>query len=328
MTVGLTVPDVPTLHTRESWVDPCYPIVGPPQHPENITTPLAHYTAAIDLPDGDLGEFDYQIAPFLRATNKDYWLNRKGTGITACGKFLPGYAVGYLFAVDWLGGGWELRGFDIFPAATGAANPYTFPILFLTDLRDPASELMMQTARAIWREARRRSGREDFLNRPKGHREVCGGCTACPGDPITHQRDLGLLDLDYEGDNVIPFKKAIRAYDSRTGAAEQAAVDPALAKANKDLGTPLGSLKAGQSRKVFVGLASNAEIILHSIGRGGNGFLKLSGDSTSPSSSLINFDGVDRIEDNSQMVSLTDGSVWVTAGPAECDFIVEVSARW
>jgi hypothetical protein len=326
MTIGLTIPGVETVHPREVIATACYPILGPAFDISRVWTPLAHYTAAINLPDGDLGEFDYQIGPYLRAVNKDYWDNRKGTGITTCGTFKPGYAIGYSFATDWLGGAWELRGFDIFPAATADHNSYTLPILFLTDLRDPASELMMQTARAIWRETRRRSGNPVFLNRPKGHRELCNGCTACPGDPIMHQRDLGLLDLDYQGDDVIPFKKAIRAYDSR--ASEQAGVDPVLAKANSDLGNPLGPLQPGQSRRVFVGLANNAEVILHSIGHGQPGFLKISGDSTPPSSSLVNFDAADRVDECSQMIALTDGSVWVTAGPAETDFIVEVSARW
>lgn len=326
MTLGLTIPGVQTVHPREEWVDECYPIVGPAQQPKNIYMPLIHYTAAVNLPDGDLGEHDYQIAPYLRSMNRDYWTNRKGTGITTCGTFKPGYAVGYLFAVDWLGGAWELRGFDIFPAATADHNGYTFPILFLTDLHDPASELMTQTARAIWREARRRSGRADFLDRPKGHRELCNGCTACPGDMLMQQRDLGLMDLDYGGDEVTPFKKAIRAYDSR--AAEQASVDPTLRKANQDLGIPLGALAPNQSRRVFVGLAANAEIILHSVGHGQSGFLKLSGDASPPSPSLVNFTAGTPVSDCSQMVAITDGSVWVTAGPATADFIVEVSARW
>lgn len=219
MTVGLTIPGVQTVHPREEIATACYPIVGPAQDPRRVWTPLAHYTAAIDLPDGDLGEFDYQIGPFLRAVNRDYWENRDGSGITTCGTFKPGYAIGYSFATDWLGGAWELRGFDIFPAATGVHNSYTFPILFLTDLADGATDLMMATARAIWRESRRRSGRADYLQRPRGHREVCGGCTACPGNPIMAQRDAGLLDLDYEPPQEEPpmatLAAPIRVMDTR-----------------------------------------------------------------------------------------------------------------
>lgn len=324
MTIGLSIPGVLTVHAREEWLESCYPIIGPAQRPGDIWMPLAHYTASVNLPDGDLGEFDYQIPPYLRAINRDYWNNRTGSGIMTCGTFKPGYAVGYLFAVDWLGGAWELRGFDIFPAATANHNTYTFPVLFLTDLDTPASALMMQTARAIWREARRRSGREDFHNRPRGHRELCGGCTACPGNPLIAQRDQGLLDLDFDGgDTMIPFPKALRAYDSRPS--EQQFLDDPYKGAQP---APLGVLQPWQSRKVFVGLANNAQVILHSIGLGDAGYLKVSGNATPPNSSLLNFDGVDRVEDNSQCIAITEGSIWVTAGPAACDFIVEVTALW
>lgn len=221
MTIGLTIPGVETVHPREVIATACYPIIGPSQNPTRVWCPLAHYTAAINLPDGDLGEFEYQLEPYLKAVNRDYWEHRDGSGITTCGTFKPGYAVGYCFAVDWLGGAWELRGFDLLPAATGSPhNSYTLPILFLTDRYDGASDLMLATARAIWRESRRRSGRSDYLNRPKGHRELCNGCTACPGNALIAQRDAGLMDLDYEPSQEEPpmatLAAPIRVLDTRT----------------------------------------------------------------------------------------------------------------
>ena len=330
MTLGLAIPGVETVHPREeSLTDPCYPMTGPAQDLSLVYQPVVHYSSAIDLPDGDIGEFEYQVGPYLAATNRDYWRNRDSGGSpkVICGRTLPGYAVGYLFAVDWLGGAWELRGFDIRAAANAPTNAWTFPILMLTDRVDPASPLAVATARAIFREARRRSGRADFQGRPLGHGSLPGAATACPGVAIQAQIDSGLFDLDRdEGGDVTPFKRALRAYDSR--ASEQSGVDPTLREANRQLVGKLGPLQPFETRRVFVGLASNAEVILHSVGHGGAGFLKLSGDQVAPTSSLINFDGADRIEDNSQMVALTDGSVWVTAGPAACDFIVEVSATW
>lgn len=219
MTIGLTIPGVQTVHPREVVATTCYPIIGPAWDISRVWTPLAHYTAAIDLPDGDLDEFQYQIIPYLKAVNKDYWDHRDGSGITTCGTHKPGYAIGYSFAVDWLGGATELRGFDILPAATSGHNTYTFPILFLTDINDGASDLALATARAIWREARRRSGNALFLDRPKGHREVCGGCTACPGNPLMAQRDAGLMDLDYEPPQEEPpmatLAAPIRVLDTR-----------------------------------------------------------------------------------------------------------------
>lgn len=331
MTIGLTIPGVSTVHPVEEWVEPCFPMLGPTQNVGAIYQPVAHYSSAINLPDGDIGEFDYQIIPFLRATNRDYWLNRDGSGIRACGRDLPGYAIGYLFGVDWLGGAWELRGFNYQSAANAGHNGYTFPILFFTDRVDPASELAWQTARAIWRHARALSRRDDFRNRPLGHGELrertgVGTVTPCPGTPILNQLHAGLGDLDFEEQHMItPFKEPVRAYDSRPG--EQAAVDDALAEANLGLGTPLGPLAAGQSRRVFVGLAQNAYVIVHGIGRSGDGFVRVGGSPKVPGTSLVNFDA-GKIEDCGMMVGLTDGSVWVTAGPTECDFIVEVSARW
>ena len=332
MTVGLVIPGVATLHTREDWLEPCYPMVGPAQRPANITQPVAHYSGALDLPDGDIGEFENEIPPFIRASQRDYWLHRDGTGLTICGRYLPGYALGYMWWIDWLGGVWEVRGFDYQSAANADHNTYTAPIMFISDRDDPVSELAWQSARAVWREHRRRSGRADFKNRPLGHGELrtttgIGTPTACPGAAILNQLHQGLGDLDYQGDDMfIPWQQSVRAYDSRPS--EQVDVDPTLQKANRDLGVPLGPLKPNESRRVFVGLASAAEIILHSIGNGESGFLRLSGYPTPPTTSLVNFYGSDRIEDNSQIIGLTDGSVWVHAGPAACDFIVEVANRW
>ena len=219
MTANLRIPGVETTHPREVIATTCYPIIGPAQDAARVWTPLAHYTAAVDLPDGDLGEFQYQVAPYLQAINRDYWENRDGSGITTCGTHKPGYAIGYCFAVDWLGGAWELRGFDILPAATANHNTYTLPILFLTDIKDGASDLALATARAIWRESRRRSGNALYLDRPKGHRELCNGCTACPGDPLMAQRDAGLMDLDYEPPQEEPpmatLAAPIRVLDTR-----------------------------------------------------------------------------------------------------------------
>lgn len=324
MTIGLTIPGVKTVHARETWVETCYPMQGPRQVMANVHQPVIHYSSALNLPDGDIGEFEWQVLNYIRASNRDYWLNRKSTGITVCGKFLPGYALGYMFWVDWLGGVWEVRGFDLKAAANAPTNDWTFPVMMVTDRYDKASELAWASARAIFREARRRSGRSDFKNRPLGHRELPQAATACPGDAVLGQLHEGYGDLDYEErhNNMIPFKKAIRVFDSREE--WQHLVDDMFQPINN----ALGPLFPGQSRRIFVGLAAYAEVIIHSVGHGEAGFLQVSGDSVPPSSSLINFDGSDRVEDNSQCIALTDGSIWVTAGPATTDFIVEVSALW
>lgn len=332
MTVGLTIPDVPIVHAREQWLNSCYPMVGPTQTITNITQPVIHYAAALNLPDGDIGEFDYHIPRYLQSANRDYWLNRDGDGRTVCSQYLPGYALGYLFWIDWLGGAWEVRGFDIRAAANAAHNWYTAPLMFITDRDAPASELAWATARAIWREFRRRSGRSDFRNRPLGHGELytttgTGTPTACPGPPILAQLHSGLGDLNFnEGtDMFTPWKHSVRAYDSRP--TEQDKVDVTLRNANQSLQVPLGILPAFTSRRVFVGMANAAEIVLHAAGRGGPSFARLTGEPAVSFTSLINCPA-DDWRDNSQIVGLTDGSVWVHAGPNPIDFIVEVANRW
>lgn len=196
------IPGVAVVHPRSAWVEECFPIRGAAAVPGAITQPVAHYSAAVNLPDGDPGESVEQIPPWLRASNRDYWLNRTNTSPTVvCGRSLPGYALGYLFAVDWMGGAWEIRGFDFMPAANAGHNNYTCPLIFITDRDDPASDLAWVTARAIWREFRRRSARSDFKNRPLGHGELrettgIGTATICPGPAILAQLHAGMGDLD------------------------------------------------------------------------------------------------------------------------------------
>lgn len=299
--------------------------------PQDIWQPVGHYSAALNLPDGDIGEFDYQIGPYMRASNRDYWLNRKNSSPTRiCNRDLPGYSLGYLFWVDWLGGAWEARGFDYFSAANAGHNSYTCPIMFVTDRADPASPLAWQTARAIWREFRRRSGRSDFRNRPLGHGELydttgVGTPTACPGPPILTQLHAGLGDLDFdEGDKMLNFPtKASRAYDSRPQF--QGDVDLPY----RDVNTTTGPLAAGQSRKIFVGLAQNAQVIVHATSANGNPtFAQISGTAEKPKSSLVNPPTSGDWRDCSVLTGITEGSVWVHAGPAPIDFIVEVQGTW
>lgn len=219
----LTIPGVETVHPVEAWLDPCYPMTGPKQVASAIYQPVAHYTAAENLPDGDLGEFIEDLPGYLRAMNRSYWNRNPSnpTPIVVCGRNLTGYSVGYLFAVDWLGGAWELRGFRFKSAANAGHNDYTFPILFLVDGNDPVTDLAAATARAIWREARRRSGRADFKLRPLGHGELrettgIGTPTPCPGVGILGQMHDGYLDLDYqEAPPMATLRKPVRVLDTR-----------------------------------------------------------------------------------------------------------------
>lgn len=324
MTLGLTIPGVPTVHPREEWVEECYPIVGPAQNWGLITQPVAHYSAAAMTPDGDLGETIANVAAWLRAVNRDYWRNRKGSGITSpCGQFLPGYAIGYLWAVDWLGGAWELRGFDIRAASNAPSNGWTFPILFITDGIEPASSLAWQTARALGREARRRSGRADFVNSYLPHGRVPGSATACCGAGIIGQIDAGISNLDLDEGSSMGALNAIsplRAYDSRG-----LPVDPPYDDANKTV--PLGPMRPGESRRVFIGLDTQAMLNITAVGHGQAGFIAVSPGPQVPRTSVVNYDAADIVESNSVLTPVLDGHVYVHCQVAAADVIVDVTGR-
>lgn len=170
-----SIPGVETFHRREAWQDPNLPVTGPaPTMSQWDTFPL-HYTAADNLIDGDPGEHASNLPAYLRAIQRDYKVNR-------------GYSVGYGFAVDWLGGVWELRGYDIKNAANRGWNHRTGPVLCLVDGADPLTAEALWSVRALYREAIRRTGRYLDL---VGHRDI--GATACPGDGIYQQIAAGLV---------------------------------------------------------------------------------------------------------------------------------------
>lgn len=170
----------------------------------NVDVMVAHYTAARNVPDGDPGEDLTTVRDYLRAIERDYLTNRTGGGYTrkVDNVYFPGYHTGYSFAVDWQGGAWEIRGFDFLPAATNQHNGHTVAVLFFVDGAEPANAAMWETARAIGRETRRRSGRPDFKPQYTDHGLLTlssgtGTATACAGFGIRSQLATeGNLDLD------------------------------------------------------------------------------------------------------------------------------------
>lgn len=170
----------------------------------NVDTMVAHYTGAKNVPDGDPGENLTTMRDYLRAIERDYLTNRTGGGYVrkADGVYFPGYHTGYSFGVDWLGGVWEIRGFDFLPAATNQHNGHTIAVLFFVDGPDGANDAMWRSARAIGRETRLRSGRADFKPAFTDHGTLTttsgtGTPTACAGAGIRGQlATQGRLDLD------------------------------------------------------------------------------------------------------------------------------------
>ena len=309
MTIGLTIPGVPVVHPREAWLPYSgRTMTGPVQVPGNITQAVAHYTAADDLIDGDPGEHIEDMPAWLGATHRDY-VDRRG------------YSIGYLFAVDYLGAAWELRGFDFKSAANYMHNDYTAPILFLVDGADPLNEYMLSTARALGREFRRRSGRADFRPTYWGHNQLrvetgYGTPTGCPGFGIQNQIDHGLLALDYAVPQEAEMKAIdhVRAYDSRPGTP----VDPGLGSFNKDV--PRTPLQGGQSRSIAVG-GSEVLVNLTVVGHG-PGHL-----SAAAGTSIVNYDLTDRVESCLTLLRSPGGVITIKANGAAVDFAVDIQGR-
>lgn len=184
-----SIPGVETVHARSTWTDPRFPFRGNRVDISRVTRPILHYTAADDLIDGDPGEYADRLDEYMRAMQQSYVQNRR-------------YSLGYWWAVDWLGGAWQCRGWEFVSAAnvgdprkTGVVNinPQTAPILCLVDGADRLTAEAAATVRALIRETRRRSGRS--MNRPAPHSAL--DFTACCGDGIRLDIDAGLTDADY-----------------------------------------------------------------------------------------------------------------------------------
>lgn len=185
------------IHPRSEWEDPARPVnatysSGPtppkgtliskgtgPKFPWNtLNGVVIHYTAAPNLPDGDSGEPWSLIPGYLRSIHRDYSSSR-------------GYSIGYNFAIDGRGEVWELRGWDIKPAATLGHNDHLVAFLMLTDGQDPATPAQIASAKILRAEATARAKKTLTLG---GHRDYAA--TQCPGNGIYAQIKAGLFNLD------------------------------------------------------------------------------------------------------------------------------------
>jgi hypothetical protein len=213
----LEIPGVDTVHPREVWepngVDnwfgtwylntygdlrraSAFHRQPPALDIEQVEYVATHYTSAIDLPDGDPGEIldgIDGIRALLARSHYDYLVNRTGGGYTrnADGRRFPGYPLGYSFAIDWMGGVWEINGWDFRPAATNHWNEEALAFLMLTDRADPASEAMWRSHRMLSREALRRGARiapeRVWAHGWFAERTGTGTSTACCGPAVKAQ---------------------------------------------------------------------------------------------------------------------------------------------
>lgn len=184
-----------TFHPRSTWVSAAEPVTGPALPWPTIDTNPCHYTAAVNLIDGDPNEFVTGIPAYLRRIHHDYLTNRPQFNAAGV-KTSDGYSIGYNFAIDWLGGIWELRGFDYKCAANATYkgvvwNNRTVAILFLVDGNDGATDEALAAARWVVAETRRRAGRRTAI---KPHSAI--GATACCGDGLRAQIAAGKMEPD------------------------------------------------------------------------------------------------------------------------------------
>ena len=178
------IPGVETVHPRESWVDPAYPVTGPPSPDADIHIAVIHYTAADDLIDGDPGEHAEDLPAYFRSMQRYYVTHPT-----------RGYSLGYRWGVDWLGGVWQIRGWEFKSAANAGWNNVTEPILVLVDGNDPATDEAVDSVRKIIAESQRRSGRTFAI---KGHGQLraetgVGTATSCPGVGLQAQIGAGVF---------------------------------------------------------------------------------------------------------------------------------------
>lgn len=158
-----------TFRPRAEWVDPKMPVTGPAQNWAKITHVALHYTAALDLPDGDGDEKYSDVPVYIRSIQRMYLTDPN-----------RGYSIGYNFVVDYTGAIWEARGWDIKCAANKGANEYTVAILFFVDNQDPAGDAMIAPVRALISDMEKRAGK---ILKIQGHYELDGSQTPtqCPG---------------------------------------------------------------------------------------------------------------------------------------------------
>lgn len=173
--------DFPYTHPRADWVDPALPVKGPAIFPWVTADRIAiHYTAALNLIDGDPGEDWAGIPAYLRAIHRDYMTNPK-----------RGYSIGYGIAVDQRGHTWQLRGVTWKNAANLNWNDRTLAVLVLVDAADELRSPAVEAVRQIVAWFRAQSPFGDAV-KIIGHRDI--GATACPGNGVYGQIVAGLLE--------------------------------------------------------------------------------------------------------------------------------------
>ena len=272
------IPGVATFHPRSDWEswNPKYKVQGPGVNQGALDTAVIHYTADDDLIDGDPGEYEYQLPQYLRNIQASYVNSR-------------GYSIGYRWAVDWLGGVWQLRGWNIQSAANRGHNGHTEPILMLVDGNDRATAEAANSVRCIIKESQRRSGGKTFA--VVGHSDI--GSTQCPGYGLRAQVREGVFTPDAN-----TGKPPSKPYDPiYYPGAEDDMYQPITPYRNSDTrvyGVPIKArhtYEFGLNPYIIPQDAKAVTLNLAVVGAGNPGFLAVWPSGPKPQASAVNYDG-------------------------------------
>ena len=173
-------------HPRTAWQQTGYTISGPDPK-QRAHTAVLHYSGSDNIPTNK--------AQWLRAMQRDYIDNR-------------GYSLGYWQLVDQDGNAWQIRGphgnSRVYNSAAnkgdkvpGNANDWTYPILLASRTNEPTSDAAIATCRALWNDY-------GITSRPIPHSDL--DHTACCGDPIRAQINLGHFDNTQQPPTELPMR--------------------------------------------------------------------------------------------------------------------------
>ena len=297
-----------TYHPRSEWnpLSP-YSVTGPPADWSKIDTAVVHYTAADDLIDGDPGEHAEDLPAYLANIQTSYAKPKEQGG--------RGYSIGYMFAVDWLGGIWQLRGWEYQSAANKGHNEHTMPILLLVDGDDPATAEAAAAVRWLISEGQRRSTRTYAI---KGHGQLrvetgVGTATACPGVGLQAQVTAGVFTP--RPDPIVPSPPFLllggpmQLYPVESG--------------NRRLfdSRPTGPAVKDQTIRLSVGdlEAQHAFATVTIVGIGTAGYVE-----NYPGSSCVNWTPDTGVIATSTLFPVTDGHLTFTVRQGGCHFIVDL----
>jgi hypothetical protein len=189
---ALVVPGVRTIHQRQAWEDPAWPVTGPAATGVYDDF-VGHYPGAGDVPDSDYRGHVYVDPARFRDDLFGYYRQMQQSYAKPKSEGGRGYSVGYLLGIDYLGGLTVLRGFEFRNAANAGSkmpgnwNATSGSAQFVTDLTEPATDQALYTFAMVVAWLRHNGHRARVMRHDDGE------YTSCPG-AVGAQLSAGLGD--------------------------------------------------------------------------------------------------------------------------------------